>query len=198
MEDGVSRRRGKMARPQGPAWRWTTFDSPIGWFALAIDEGGVVHELTLAHRSASAALAAIRPELAGSARPSKVLRSLTRRIQAYLGGRPDDFLDVEVDTSYLTPLGRRVFAYCRRIPFGETRTYGELAAAVGRRDAARAMGQFMASNRTPLVVPCHRVVAAGGGLGGFSAPGGIRLKRTLLHIESQSLIAETGPRRSRR
>jgi O-6-methylguanine DNA methyltransferase len=186
MEDGVSRRRGKMARPHGPAWQLTAFDSPIGWIALAIDEGGVVHELTLAHRSASAALAAIRPERACSTRPSKVLNGLARRIRAHLGGRPDDFGDVRVDTSYLTPLGRKVFAYCRRIPCGETRTYGELAAAVGRPGAARAVGQFMASNRTPILVPCHRITAAGGRLGGFTAPGGIRLKKKLLAMESDS------------
>ncbi|HLA86043.1 MAG TPA: MGMT family protein, partial [Thermoguttaceae bacterium] len=90
-----------------------------------------------------------------------------------------------IDTSHLSPLGQAVSKACRRIPYGRTRTYGQLAAEVGHPQAARAIGRFMASNRVPILVPCHRVVAADGRLGGFSAPGGVAFKRRLLEMESR-------------
>jgi len=81
---------------------------------------------------------------------------------------PVEFDRVVVDDAHLTPFARRVTAACRRIPWGEVRTYGQLAAVCGSPDAARAVGRVMAANRYPLIVPCHRVLAAGGRLGGYS------------------------------
>jgi len=78
---------------------------------------------------------------------------------------------------------RRVWEATVRVPYGQVVTYGSLAARVGRPGAARVVGQAMAHNPLPLVVPCHRVVSAGGGLGGFSARGGVGLKRRLLALE---------------
>ncbi len=75
-------------------------------------------------------------------------------------------------------------AACRRIPWGQTRSYAQLAAVAGRPGAARAVGSVMAKNRVPLVVPCHRVIASSGQLGGYSAPQGLSLKRRLLAMES--------------
>lgn len=162
-----------------------TFQTQLGWFALAIDDG-LVRQLAMAHRTAAAARRTLRPELVAEAvnRLDGPVPELVERIRSYAAGEPEDFRDIKVDTSYLTPLGRTVMGRCRRIPYGQTRTYGQLAAEVGRGGAARAVGCFMAANRTPLVVPCHRVVAADGRLGGFSAPGGIGLKKKLLQIES--------------
>jgi methylated-DNA-[protein]-cysteine S-methyltransferase len=108
---------------------------------------------------------------------------LVDRLLAFAQGEPVDFENVEVEHSGLTEFQRRVRAQCRQIPYGETRTYGQLAAAAGRPGAARAVGTVMSQNRVPLVVPCHRVVASGGGLGGFSAPQGINMKRRLLAME---------------
>lgn len=174
-----------------------SFDTPCGWIAIVLD-GLTIRRVSPGHRTESAALRAVGPEFAGTpARKSKQTRdegdnvrdkrfadSVAARIRDYLGGERDDFRDLNVEMSYLTPLGRQVFELCRRIPRGHTQTYQELAAAVGRPGAARAIGNFMASNRTPLVVPCHRVVGSGGQLGGFTAPGGVALKRCLLAIES--------------
>jgi methylated-DNA-[protein]-cysteine S-methyltransferase len=87
----------------------------------------------------------------------------------------------------LSDFQRAVVGHCRRIPPGQTLTYGQLAARVGRPRAARAVGRVMATNRFPLIVPCHRVVAAGGVLGGFSAPQGLAMKKRLLAAEAASI-----------
>jgi methylated-DNA-[protein]-cysteine S-methyltransferase len=113
----------------------------------------------------------------------KTIRSVIERLERYAAGDEVTFGDVAVDERHLTHFGRRVAQACRRIPAGQTRSYGELAAACGSPGAARAVGQVMAKNRYPLVVPCHRVLAAGGLLGGFSAPQGLAMKRRLLAME---------------
>ena len=97
----------------------------------------------------------------------------------FLGERVS--FEVELDLSGLTDWRRRVLMKTAEIPYGELITYGELAAAVGSPGAARAVGQAMARNPVPIVVPCHRVVAASGKLGGFSA--GLEWKRRLLALE---------------
>ena len=81
----------------------------------------------------------------------------------------------------------RVIAACRRIPWGETRSYGDLATECGSPGAARAVGSVMAKNRYPLIVPCHRVLAAGGDIGGYSAADGLVMKRRLLAAEGLTL-----------
>ena len=110
---------------------------------------------------------------------SRLMERLLRRAE----GACDDFLDIPLPLDDRTPFQFRVLTCCRAIPWGETRTYGQLARAAGSPGAARAVGQVMATNRLPLIVPCHRVVPASGGLGGFSAPQGTRLKRSLLEQE---------------
>ena len=109
--------------------------------------------------------------------------ALLERLVRYAAGAADDFFDVPVLLGAMTPFQRRVVASCRAIPCGSTRTYGQLAASAGSPGAARAVGQVMASNRIPLIVPCHRVIAASGGLGGFSAPQGVVMKKRLLAME---------------
>ena len=126
-------------------------------------------------------------------------RHLVARLQAYASGARDDFCDVPVELGPLTEFQRRVVQHCRRIPPGKTLSYGQLAAKAGFAGAARAVGNCLAANRIPLVIPCHRVIAAGGGLGGYSAAGGIRLKRRLLDLEAVRLgkwlplVAQAGP-----
>jgi methylated-DNA-[protein]-cysteine S-methyltransferase len=112
-------------------------------------------------------------------------------MEAYAEGEVDDFRDVAIDPSPQTEFRRLVIEHCRQIPPGSTLTYGELAARAGRSRAARAVGCCMASNRIPLIVPCHRVVGADGGLRGYSANGGLRLKRSLLDLESLSVFHGT-------
>ncbi len=104
-----------------------------------------------------------------------------------LEGEPDDFREVPVDLSHLTPFAQRVIKACRRVAWGQTASYGKLAQAAGSPGAARAVGQVMSTNRTPLVVPCHRIIASDGRLGGFSAPQGLTMKRRLLALESAEI-----------
>jgi methylated-DNA-[protein]-cysteine S-methyltransferase len=106
---------------------------------------------------------------------------LATRMARYFAGERDDFADVPLDLAWCTPFQRAVAETLRRIPYGETVSYGELAALAGYPNAQRAAGSFCARNRTPLVVPCHRVVAAGG-LGAYGALG-LAYKRRLLELE---------------
>jgi methylated-DNA-[protein]-cysteine S-methyltransferase len=109
---------------------------------------------------------------------------LVDRLSRFAEGEPVDFSSVPLTLGHLTPFARKVVAACRRIPWGQTRSYGELAAECGSPGAARAVGSVMAKNRYPLIVPCHRVLAAGGAIGGYSAPEGLKMKRRLLAMES--------------
>jgi methylated-DNA-[protein]-cysteine S-methyltransferase len=104
-------------------------------------------------------------------------------ITSLLRGEPIDLLDVVLDLDGVPEFHRRVYELTRQILPGETRTYGELATALGEPGAARAVGQALGRNPFPIVVPCHRVLAAGGKYGGFSAPGGVTTKLRLLEIE---------------
>jgi methylated-DNA-[protein]-cysteine S-methyltransferase len=110
---------------------------------------------------------------------------LVQRLQAYFGGRPDTFADVDLDLEYETPFLERCAQELRAIPRGEVVTYGELAALAGAPGAARAAGSFCARNRLGLFVPCHRVVSAGG-LGSYGSYG-LEYKRRLLELEGVTL-----------
>ena len=106
---------------------------------------------------------------------------LADRFRAYFAGARDDFLDVELDVDGFTPFQRAVCEALRRVPYGETVTYGELAALAGHPNAQRAAGTFCAHNRFAIAVPCHRVVAADG-LGSYGSLG-VGYKRRLLELE---------------
>ena len=102
------------------------------------------------------------------------------KIALYLGGFPVS-LDFHVDLSGESPFKDRVYRRVSEIPYGQTATYGVIASDIGCPGGARAVGQAMASNRFPLIIPCHRVLSSHGGLGGFSS--GLGLKMHLLHLE---------------
>ena len=105
------------------------------------------------------------------------------RIVALLHGQRDDLTDLRLDMAGVPDFHRRVYDAARRIGPGHTRSYGELAAGLGEPGAARAVGQALGANPFAVIVPCHRVLAAGGRGGGFSAPGGVDTKLRLLEIE---------------
>jgi len=158
------------------------FESPLGWAAL-MGRDALLRQLVIGHPSLEAAVAALDAGLREGAGPGQWNPGLVQRLQAYFAGEPQDFGDVRVEARAATGFARRVLEACRRIPFGTTVTYGQLAARAGSPRAARAVGNCMAGNRTPIIVPCHRVVGSGGQLGGFSGPGGVKLKRRLLALE---------------
>lgn len=116
--------------------------------------------------------------------------TLDRLLQRYYRFGQESFAGVRVDLSHATPFSTRVYQACREIPVGQTRTYGELAEIAGSPGASRAVGSAMARNRVLIVVPCHRVVGASGRLCGFSAPGGLGTKQSLLDLEKSGIDAK--------
>lgn len=106
---------------------------------------------------------------------------LVDELRRYFRGEPVTFAGIEVDLSGFTEFERAVYRATRSIPFGKVATYGQIAKAIGRPNAQRAVGQALGKNPTSIVIPCHRVVASDGGLGGFT--GGLHWKRKLLRLE---------------
>jgi methylated-DNA-[protein]-cysteine S-methyltransferase len=113
--------------------------------------------------------------------PTDVEAAITA-MQRLLDGSPEDLRDVVLDLSAVPETARRVYAAAREIPAGTTASYGEIARRAGMPGGARAVGRLLGNNPFPIVVPCHRVVAAHG-IGGFSARGGADTKRRILAIE---------------
>ncbi len=158
------------------------FATKLGWCSLVIDTDSVV-DVRFGRRTKQRAtkeigLPCISPTVARG-----LGRELAKRLEAFCDGEPDEFLDVPLKLDHLTPFARRVVDRCREIRFGTTETYGELASKAGSPRAARAVGTVMSKNRFPVIVPCHRVVAAAGSIGGYSAPDGLKMKRRLLALE---------------
>lgn len=168
-----------------------TAPSGLGHLGVAV-RGGVVTGIVLGHKSHASARsylanrggpAADDPSAAELDAAEDLAAAVLDRLLRYAAGEAVDLGDVPIALDHLSPFQRRVVRACRAIPRGQRRTYGQLAKSAGSPGAARAVGSVMATNRTPLVVPCHRVVAAGGRLGGFSAPDGLAMKRRLLALE---------------
>jgi methylated-DNA-[protein]-cysteine S-methyltransferase len=156
------------------------FDTALGACGLAWGPGGLVGVLLPERDSGRtrARLAQRYPDLAEGDPPAAA-----ERIAAFLGGARDDLRDLALDTGRLGPFDASVYEEARAIPPGETITYGALAARLGDPGQARAVGQALGRNPWPIVVPCHRITAADGRMGGFSAPGGRATKLRLLEIE---------------
>lgn len=157
------------------------FPSQLGWMAAAFQDEKLT-DLTFGQSNPRQARAELECE-GEIEEASNQQQKLIDRLQAYAEGASDDFRDVPVQFDHLTDFQRRVFSHCRRIPYGKTLTYAELATRAGSPRAARAVGNVMASNRLPLIIPCHRVVGAAGSLGGYSASQGTRMKLRLLEQE---------------
>jgi methylated-DNA-[protein]-cysteine S-methyltransferase len=173
------------------------FPSELGFMALAWQVDRLVR-LTFGHPSAAAAIASLERDGIDPAAESPPvpgwIEDLVARLQSYAAGEDGCFDNVPLDLSHLSKFQSRVVRCCRRINRGRVRTYSELAAAAGSPGAARAVGNVMAHNRYPIIVPCHRVVGSAGSLGGFSARDGINMKRRMLQMEGATV---KGPRKAR-
>ena len=166
------------------------FDTAIGACGMAWSERGVTRlRLPESDRAATERRLRGRGASASDAPPTAIAR-LTAQVQDYLNGGAVDFSSVTLDLTGVGEFEQTVYAAARRIPWGETRSYGELAIEVGVPEAARAVGQALGRNPVPIIVPCHRILAKGHRAGGFSAPGGIFTKQHLLALEGVRI--ETG------
>ena len=158
--------------------------SRFGWFGLTGDETAV-ESVVFGYASArEARLKLGEPHEPPEEEVPELLRLTADRISAYLEGEPVDLSGIPVRSGRRTTFQTRVEQALRKVGYGETVSYAELADRAGAPRAARAVGTVMSSNRLPLLIPCHRVVGAGGRLGGFSAPRGLEMKRELLEMES--------------
>jgi len=166
--------------------QWSLFETDIGWVGVK-GRDDVVERVRMGYRSPTALRQAIL-EIDPHFTTADWSPALRERIAGHLHGEFDHFLDVQVAELWSTPFQRDVVQALRLIPAGQTTSYGDLARKVGHSGAARAVGQVMATNPVPLIVPCHRVLGSGGRLGGFSAPTGTVLKQRLLDLEAGSLV----------
>jgi methylated-DNA-[protein]-cysteine S-methyltransferase len=160
------------------------FATAIGTCAIAWGSRGIVWVQLPQDDEAGARRRAVRrfPEAMETRAPPGVDLTV-RDIVRLLAGEAVDLSRVALDMSQVREFNRRVYAVTRTIPAGETLTYGEVAARLGDPGAARAVGAALGANPFPIIVPCHRVLAAGGGTGGFSARGGVGTKLRMLSIE---------------
>jgi methylated-DNA-[protein]-cysteine S-methyltransferase len=159
---------------------FATLDSPIGPLMVAVTPRGLVrvafHDEDRDH-VLSVLAERVSPRILESAAATDEVR---RELEEYFEGRRTRF-DVRVDRQLINGIARDVLAATSRVPFGHTTTYGELAGKIGKPKAARAVGNALGSNPIPIVVPCHRVLRAGGSLGGYA--GGLARKELLLQVE---------------
>lgn len=171
------------------------FDTAIGVCGIAWGPGGVV-AVQLPEADAPRTRARLLkglPPLPEVERPPAPVQAAIEGVQALLEGRSrSDLREIELDMTHLTPFQREVYALARSIPPGQTRTYGEMAEALGDVGLARAVGQAMGHNPFAPIVPCHRVLAAGNRSGGFSAGGGVATKLRMLQIECAQIGGEPG------
>jgi methylated-DNA-[protein]-cysteine S-methyltransferase len=165
---------------------FTLFDTAIGRCAIAWGARGIACvQLPEANEPETRARVLERFPRAREAAPPSEVALARDRIVAYLRGEPGDLASVPLDMDIVPPFRRRVYEAARGIPWGATMSYGALAARAGAAGSARAVGNALARNPFAIIVPCHRVVAAGGKIGGFSVNGGVTTKLRLLAIEDR-------------
>jgi len=170
------------------------FETALGWAGLAWGERGLVG-VNLPESTPEAARHGLLRRFPGAveAQPTAPVARAVEGIRDLLAGRPDDLADVTLDIGRAPEFHARVYEIARAIPPGETLTYGEIAVKLGDRLLARDVGAALGRNPWPIVVPCHRVTAAGGKLGGFSARGGVNTKVKLLAVEGAKVLDPQPP-----
>ncbi len=163
--------------------KYTTFKTNWGYFGLAGSDCTLARTC-LPVRDRQKAESCLLKSLPAAQYDRDYFRPLQEQVIAYFEGTRVNFSpDIPILLEGLSGFTRLVLAACRRIRFGQVLTYSELARKIRRPHAARAVGNVLAKNLLPLIVPCHRVIRSDGRLGGFSAPGGATMKKRLLELE---------------
>jgi methylated-DNA-[protein]-cysteine S-methyltransferase len=164
------------------------FDTAVGACAVVWGARGIVAvQLPEADAARTRARIARRYPGAVEHEPPAAVAEAIHAMTALIAGERRDLSAIPVDLDAASDFQRAVYAVARAIPPGETMTYGEIASQVGDAAAARAVGEAMGRNPVPIIVPCHRVLGAGGKLTGFSANGGVATKLKLLEIEGAAI-----------
>jgi methylated-DNA-[protein]-cysteine S-methyltransferase len=163
--------------------KYTVANIGAGWVGVLGSNSGLLR-VTLPQGTAQKAERLLGDRLRETVRVGDSFTDLIERLRGYFAGQRVAFKD-ELDLSAATAFQREVWQLTRLIPYGETKSYGWVAERLGRAGAGRAVGQALARNPLPIIVPCHRVVAKNGGLGGYS--GGVARKRYLLRLESAAI-----------
>jgi methylated-DNA-[protein]-cysteine S-methyltransferase len=160
------------------------FETAIGCCGIVWNERGIAG-VQLPEGSDRATRSRVERRFPGvrEAAPPAQVRQTIGGIVGLLAGERTDLRDAALDDAALSDFQRRVYGVARTIPPGSTLSYGEIAERLGDRLLAREVGEALGRNPFPIIVPCHRVMAAGGKMGGFSAPGGVRTKLRMLSIE---------------
>jgi methylated-DNA-[protein]-cysteine S-methyltransferase len=165
-------------------FRFAQFETAIGACGIVWSARGVAGvQLPEANERATRARMLRRYADAREETPPAAVRQAIDGIVALLSGAPRDLGGIAIDDDGIPEFNRRVYAIARQIPPGATMTYGEIAERLGDKALARDVARAMGENPTPIIMPCHRVLAAGGKSGGFSASGGVVIKMRLLTIE---------------
>jgi methylated-DNA-[protein]-cysteine S-methyltransferase len=165
------------------------FGTAGGFCGIAWNEAGITR-FQLPTKSAEATERILLRRLPGAkpGAPTPGVAEAVAAVRRYFEGEETDFSGVKLDLREQDPFFERVYAVARRVGWGHTTTYGALAKELGAGpEAARDVGQAMAKNPVALIIPCHRVLAAGGKVGGFSAPGGSAAKIRMLSLEGVHL-----------
>ena len=164
--------------------RFALFETAIGVCAVAWTPRGIAG-VQLPEGSEARTRGRVRRRFAAATEsaPTPEAQRAIDAIVALLDGEPRDLSDIPLDLDGVPDFHRRVYEIARAIPCGATVSYGDIARQLGLSGAARAVGQALGRNPIPVIVPCHRVLAAGGRMGGFSAAGGVATKRRMLEIE---------------
>ncbi len=160
-----------------------TFPSELGWFGVVMNPEGI-ERLHFGHSAEEEVLELISEEYElSNSTPPKWWKNSQKLLIAFASGESVDLSKIPTSLGRRTPFQQKVIRALLKVGYGQTVTYAELAARAGSAGAARAVGNQMAKNCVPLIIPCHRVVGSGGKLGGFSAPQGLTMKRRLLKLE---------------
>jgi methylated-DNA-[protein]-cysteine S-methyltransferase len=166
------------------AQHFAIFDTALGHCGLVWTSRGIAGvDLPAGSEEKTRARLLRRFPDAVEAKPSPDIRKIIDDVVALIAGDKIDFSHVTLDHAPLPEFSKRVYEIVRTIPIGHTLTYGDIAKRLGDVSLSREVGQAMGKNPTPIIMPCHRVVAASGKTGGFSAPGGVDTKMKLLSIE---------------
>ncbi|MDA0834542.1 MAG: methylated-DNA--[protein]-cysteine S-methyltransferase [Planctomycetota bacterium] len=167
---------------------YSLFETDIGWIGFR-GEASRLSRVTIGHRNRDAARRQLCESDTDDAQPTAAdwFPELREQFERFLEGEPITFRGYELVHEKMTSFQRQVFQATSALTYGATASYSDIATRIGRPNAARAVGNALGTNRFPLLIPCHRVLASGGQIGGFTAPQGIRLKAKLLEIEHRGL-----------